>query len=135
MLPWIFIVLVLLNAGLFLWGYQREKALEPPLTPIPEGRHEIRLLAEASKGPQGDAADFRGSAPRNATISGLAAEPPRAAEPPGSVPGAEDVPEASAADSSARGPGASRPGEEEASDPAAGEEGGADSRPEAPGAE
>jgi len=46
MLPWLFVVLVLLNAGLFFWGYQREKSLEPPSTPVPQGRYEIRLLGE-----------------------------------------------------------------------------------------
>lgn len=44
MLPWLFVVLVLLNAGLFFWGYQREKSLEPPSTPVPEGQYEIRLI-------------------------------------------------------------------------------------------
>lgn len=47
MLPWLFVVLVFLNAGLFFWGYQREKSLEPPPTPVPEGRYEIRLIGEA----------------------------------------------------------------------------------------
>jgi len=51
MLPWIFAVLVLLNVGLFFWGYQREKSLEPAPTPVPEGSYEIRLLSEAQENP------------------------------------------------------------------------------------
>lgn len=46
MLPWLFVVLVLLNAGLSFWGYQREKSLEPSSTRVPEGQYEIRLLGE-----------------------------------------------------------------------------------------
>ena len=46
MLPWIFAILVLFNLGLFFWGYQREKSMEPPSIPVPEGSYEIRLLDE-----------------------------------------------------------------------------------------
>jgi hypothetical protein len=46
MLPWIFAVLILVNVGLFVWGYQRERSLEPPPTPVPRGSYEIRLLGE-----------------------------------------------------------------------------------------
>ena len=46
MLPWIFGVLILLNAALFYWGHQREATLEPPPAPVPEARYQIRLLAE-----------------------------------------------------------------------------------------
>ena len=46
MLPWIFAILILLNTGLFVWGYQREKSLEPPSMPVPEGSYKIRLLGE-----------------------------------------------------------------------------------------
>ena len=52
MLPWIFAILVLLNAGFFLWGYQREKSLEPPQTPVPEGSYEIRLVDELREAPR-----------------------------------------------------------------------------------
>lgn len=51
MLPWVFAILVLLNAGLFIWGYQREKSLEPLPVPVPEGSYEIRLLGEPQKEP------------------------------------------------------------------------------------
>lgn len=49
MLSWLFAVLALLNAGLFFWGYQREKSLEPPPMPVPEGRYEIRLIGEVTE--------------------------------------------------------------------------------------
>lgn len=49
MLPWIFGVLVLLNLAVFLWGQQRETPPEPHLTPVPAGRYEIRLRAEAEE--------------------------------------------------------------------------------------
>ncbi|MCG6862336.1 MAG: hypothetical protein LJE70_13835 [Chromatiaceae bacterium] len=52
MLPWVFAILVLLNLGLFFWGYQREKSLEPPETPVPEGRYEIRLVGEPLQEPK-----------------------------------------------------------------------------------
>jgi hypothetical protein len=47
MLPWLFAVLLLLNAALFYWGYQRETSREPVPPPLPEGVEEIRLLSEA----------------------------------------------------------------------------------------
>jgi hypothetical protein len=47
MLARVFFVLLLLNAGLFLWGHQREKALASPPTPVPQGSYEIRLLGES----------------------------------------------------------------------------------------
>jgi hypothetical protein len=46
MLPWLFAVLLLLNAAFFYWGYQRETAREPVPPPLPEGVEEIRLLSE-----------------------------------------------------------------------------------------
>lgn len=46
MLPWIFVVLLALNLALFLWGYRNEHLREPPLPPVPQGQHEIRLLSE-----------------------------------------------------------------------------------------
>lgn len=59
MLPWLFAVLVVLNAGLFIWGYNREKSLEPPPTPVPEGSYEIKLLEEEREEPQGPVAKDR----------------------------------------------------------------------------
>lgn len=82
MLPWLFAVLVLLNAGIFLFGYQREKALEPPRTPVPEGSFQIRLLAEAQEEPQRGAGDSGDSRPDNAAVFGVAAEESSTAESP-----------------------------------------------------
>ena len=52
MLPWIFAILVLLNVGFFFWGYQREKSLEPPQTPVPGGSYEIWLVDELQEEPR-----------------------------------------------------------------------------------
>jgi hypothetical protein len=46
MLPWLFAVLFVVNGALFVWGYQREKSLEPELPPLPSGQYEIVLLSE-----------------------------------------------------------------------------------------
>lgn len=69
MLPWIFVIFVLVNAGLFLWGYQRDKTLEPSRTPVPEGSYEIRLVGEAREGPQRDAEDSNDKATRDVARS------------------------------------------------------------------
>lgn len=51
MLPWLFGVLLVLNVALFYLGHQREKSLEPELTPVSKGQYEIFLLSErASEG-------------------------------------------------------------------------------------
>jgi hypothetical protein len=79
MLPRIFTVLFLLNAGLFYWGYQREQSLEAPPTPMPEGRYELRLLGEPREswrkegGNAGDAA-LEGSSPDEMAAEGAAAQ-------------------------------------------------------------
>jgi hypothetical protein len=46
MLPWLFAVLLALNAALFYWGFQREQSREPKLPELPELEYEIRLLSE-----------------------------------------------------------------------------------------
>lgn len=70
MLPWIFVVLLLVNAGLFIWGYQHEKSLEPPSTQVPEGRYEMRLLGEVPESPK-KAADVS----RDFVPEGMSEEP------------------------------------------------------------
>lgn len=70
MLPWLFVVLVLLNAGLFFWGYEREKSKEPPPTPVPEGRYEIRLIGEVPQASPQDSAEAAADLPAQAGAAG-----------------------------------------------------------------
>jgi hypothetical protein len=96
MLPWLFAVLVLLNAGIFLLGYQREKAMEPPRTPVPEGSFQIRLLAEAQlaeaqEEPQRDAGDSGDPRPDHAVVFEVTAGESPTAESPQSETGGKDA--------------------------------------------
>jgi hypothetical protein len=60
MLPWLFGILVLLNAVLFYGGYQREVAREPVAPPVSEAVETIRLMSEVraeAEGPGGQDVD------------------------------------------------------------------------------
>jgi hypothetical protein len=46
MARWLFLILLVLNLVLFIWGYQRPQPQEEPLAPLPEGVPTIRLLTE-----------------------------------------------------------------------------------------
>jgi ribonuclease E len=48
MLPWLVVVLLVLNLTLFWWGRQHEIPIEPELPPIAEAPYQIRLLGEES---------------------------------------------------------------------------------------
>lgn len=49
MLRWTFLFLLLLNLGVALWGWSRERPLEAPLPPLPDSPEEIRLLSELTR--------------------------------------------------------------------------------------
>jgi len=46
MLPWLFVVLLVLNAVLFYWGYERERSQEPAQLALPQTTYQIQLLSE-----------------------------------------------------------------------------------------
>jgi hypothetical protein len=50
MLPWLFAVLLVLNAALFFWGYQRERSREPVPPELPQTEYSISLLSEVPSG-------------------------------------------------------------------------------------
>ncbi len=85
MLPWIFVVLLLLNAGLFIWGYQHEKSLEPPPTQVPEARYEMRLLGEVPESPNKAADASREAVPEAGSGESVSKSPGE------DVPGGEEA--------------------------------------------
>lgn len=146
MLPRVFFVLLLLNAGLFLWGHQREKALAPSPTPVPQGSYEIRLLGESQEasrraeeavvypGPHGlpgepvpattehiasDGVAAR-SEQKDATVTEIAGAEPVGAELPLPESEGKDVVGQPSATLYERGPGGSSPDGSEADGPAPG---------------
>ena len=46
MARWLFLILLMLNLLLFIWGYQRTQPQTEPLPPLPNGAPTIQLLAE-----------------------------------------------------------------------------------------
>ena len=91
MLPWLFGVLLLLNAVLFYWGYQRESSQEPVLPPLPEAPEEVRLLSELDA-PAGRSSPGQ-TAPSEGRASGPASAGGAAKPGPTSAPGADHRPE------------------------------------------
>lgn len=81
MLPWLFGVLLVLNAALFYWGYQREQSQEPSPPALPQTTYDVRLAPQAQspgeeQPPPEDAVD------QNETASGVAVSEPEAGKPP-----------------------------------------------------
>jgi hypothetical protein len=97
MLPWLFAVLLALNAALFYWGYQRELSRAPVPPELPKAEYSISLLPEVrSGGTYEKAAGQRMDQPPAPTRKLVQSEgkpgsagPPREVEPDGGVAGTE----------------------------------------------
>jgi hypothetical protein len=68
MLPWLFSVLLVVNIGVAIWGYQREQSQTPKPPPVPAAPHKILLLPKKgsepfSVAPSPSAANAEGASP------------------------------------------------------------------------
>jgi hypothetical protein len=74
MLRWLALLLLVLNLGLFLWGWTRDRPVDQPLPPLAESPGEIRLVSERAR-PADPSAGFPSNAAATKGQASLSAGP------------------------------------------------------------